>query len=210
MVQHDRGRGGSASGLRAVDLADAVNFAEDAINRALEGESWARDKLALHAGRTMRLALGPVARTFAVDADGRLSVSEAAPDLTLAMSPLRLPTLLAQPERWSELVAAEGDPALAATLAELALTLPWFVERTLSRLLGPIAGQQVADAGRRLLALPEYAAQRFGDSLGRYVADETRLAVGAAEARAFAADIAATAAAVDALAARIVALEKQK
>ena len=186
-----------------------MNLAEDAINRALEGESWAREKLAAHAGRTVRLTVGPVSRTSAIDADGRLSPGDAAPDLTLTISPLRLPALLARPERWTELVAAEGDAALAATLAELALTLPWFVEQTLARALGPIAGQQLADAGRRLLALPEYVAQRFGDSLGRYVADETRLVVGAGEARAFAAEVAATSARVDALAARIDALAKK-
>jgi ubiquinone biosynthesis protein UbiJ len=72
--------------------------------------------------------------------------------------------------------------------------------------LGPIAGQQVADMGRRLLALPEHAARRFGDSLGRYVAEETRLAVDTAEARAFAAEVSALDARVDALAARIEAL----
>lgn len=183
-----------------------MSLAADAINRALEDESWAREKLGAHAGRTLRIVVGPIRRTFAIDADGRLSAGEAAPDLTLTISPLRLPTLLAQPERWNEWVAAEGDSALAATLAELALTLPWFVERSLARLLGPIAGQQVADAGRRLLALPEYAAQRFGESLGRYVAEETRVVIGAAEARAFAAEVAAIAARVDALAARVEAL----
>ena len=185
-----------------------MNLAEDAINRALESESWAREKLAAHAGRTVRLVVGPMSRTSAIDADGRLGPGDASPDLTLTISPLRLPALVARPERWSELVAAEGDAALAATLAELALTLPWFVEQTLAKALGPIAGQQIADAGRRLLALPEYVAQRFGDSLGRYVADEAQLVVGTEEARAFAAEVATMSARVDALAARIEALEK--
>jgi ubiquinone biosynthesis protein UbiJ len=183
-----------------------MGLAEDAINRALERESWAREKLAAHAGRAVRLTVGPIDRAFAIGADGRLSAAEAAPDLTLTISPVRLPALLGAPERWTELVAAKGDAALAATLAELALTLPWFVEQMLARALGPIAGQQVADMGRRLLALPGYAAQRFGESLARYLADEARLAVGAAEARAFAVDVAATAARVDALAARVDAL----
>jgi ubiquinone biosynthesis protein UbiJ len=183
-----------------------MTLAENAINRALERESWAREKLAAHAGRAVRLTIGPLDRAFAIGADGRLSAAEATPDLTLAISPLRLPALLGAPERWTELVAAEGDAALAATLAELALTLPWFIEQMLARALGPIAGQQVADTGRRLLALPGYAAQRFGESLARYVADEARLTVSAAEARAFAADVASTAARVDALAARIDAL----
>ena len=180
-----------------------MTLAADVINRVLEREGWARERLAAHAGRTLRLDVGPASRTAAINADGRFAHSEAAPDLTLTISPLRLPALLAQPERWNQLVAAEGDAALNATLAELALTLPWFVEEVCAKAFGRVAGQQVADFGRRLLALPGYAAERFGESFASYVGDEARLAVGNAEARTFAAEIAALAARVDALAARI-------
>jgi len=180
-----------------------MTLAADVINRVLEREGWARERLVAHAGRTLRIDVGPASRTAAIAADGRFSQSEAAPDLTLTISPLRLPALLAQPERWNQLVAAEGDAALNATLAELALTLPWFVEELCARAFGRVAGQQVADLGRRLLALPGYAAERFGESVASYIGDETRLAVSSAEARAFAAEVAAVAARVDALAARI-------
>ena len=180
-----------------------MSIAADFANRALEGEDWARQKLAVHAGRALRFRAGPARVDFALDAEGRFAASDAAPDLTLTISPLRLPALLAEPARWNELVVSEGDVALAATLAELALALPWFVERWLSSALGPLAGQQIADAGRRLLALPEYAAGRIGESVARYVGDEARLAVRRAEARAFATDIDAVAARVDALAARV-------
>jgi hypothetical protein len=50
----------------------------------------------------------------------------------------------------AELVAADGDAALAATLAELALTLPMFISERL-RAAGPIVGQQLANAGRQLI-----------------------------------------------------------
>lgn len=172
-------------------------------NRALAKQPWAREKLAGHAGRTVRVGVGPVRQAFAIDADGRLQDSGAAPDLKLTISPLRLPALVAQPERWAELVAADGDAALAATLAELALTLPWFVESTFAWAFGPVAGQKIADIGRRLLALPSYAAQRFGDSIASYIGDEAQLVVGTAAARAVAGEIAALAARVDALALRI-------
>src|SRR5215472_1186405 len=138
-----------------------MSLAADFANRALEGEDWARKRLAAHAGRTLRLRVGPASAAFALDAEGRFAASDAAPDLDLAVSPLRLPTLLAEPARWNELVSATGDSALSSTLSELALSLPWFVERWLSAVLGPMAGQQAADAGRRLLVLPEYAAQRI-------------------------------------------------
>jgi len=180
-----------------------MTLAADAINRVLEREGWAREKLAVHAGRTLRIDVGPASQTLAIAADGRFSQGEAAPDLTLTISPLRLPALLAQPEHWNELVVAEGDAALQATLAELALTLPWFVEEVCTRAFGRVAGQQVANIGRRLLALPGYAAERFGESFASYVGEEARLAVGTTEAQMFADEIAALAARVDALAARI-------
>ncbi len=187
-----------------------MRLAIDAINRALDGERWARDKLAAHAGRTVRVEVGPLAGGFAIDAEGRLSESAKEPDLTLAVSPLQLPGLLAAPERWSQRVATEGDVALAATLGELASTLPWFVERAFASFLGPIAGQQLADAGRRLLEMSDYATGRIGDNVARYVGDEAKLALGAAEAERFAEQVGDTAARVEALEVRIEALAQRR
>jgi ubiquinone biosynthesis protein UbiJ len=186
-----------------------VSIAADFANRALENEAWARDKLAPHTGKTMRFDVGPAQIGFAIEAEGRLAANEiAAPDLTIAIDPLRLPSLLAEPTRWAELTKAQGDATLAATLTELAPTLPWFVERFLARVLGPIAGQQVADAGRRLLRLPEYAGTRIAESVARYVGDEARLVVRAGEARRFAADVAELGKRVAALASRVEALDR--
>lgn len=185
-----------------------MSLASDFANRALESETWARDKLAPHAGKTMRFDVGPARIAFAVETGGRLAASAASPDLTIAIDPLKLPALLAQPSRWSELTSASGDAALVATLAELAPTLPWFVERLLSRALGPIAGQQVADTGRRLLALPEYAGERIADSFARYIGDEARLAARSVDMQRFTADVAELAARIDALAKRVDALQR--
>jgi ubiquinone biosynthesis protein UbiJ len=104
------------------------------------------------------------------------------------------------------LVTANGAPALAATLRDLALTLPWFVEQAFAKALGPVIGQRVADAGRRLLAFPEYAVDRVSESVGSYARDEADLLARGDEARAFAQENAALAARVDALAPRLDAL----
>ena len=175
----------------------------DVVNRVLEREPWARAKLAGHAGRAVRVRIGPASAVFAIDGDGRLNDSAVTPDLVLTIAPLQLPALLSQPDRWDELVTVEGEATLAATLRELAQTLPWFVEDLCARVFGPVAGERIADLGRRLLAFPGYAAQRFSDSLTTYVGDEARVAVGAAEARVFVNEIDALAARGDALARRI-------
>ena len=184
-------------------MRPGLSAAAALVNRMLADEEWARERLAAHAGRTFAVALGPAKATFAVDAEGRLADSAAAPDLTITISPFRLPELVAQPERWNELAAASGDTALAKTIGELAQTLPWFVERALSGAFGSIAGQALADAGRRLLTLPAYMARRTGDSVGSYLRDEAGVGVRAAAGSDRSEAIAALVARVDLLGERV-------
>ncbi|MEP7181351.1 MAG: hypothetical protein ABI886_04095 [Betaproteobacteria bacterium] len=179
-------------------------------NRVLEREGWARQRLAAFAGRVFVVAVGPVATGFRVDGTGLVDTTPLAgrtPDLTLTLSPFALPSFLADPQRWDALVTADGDPALASTLKELAQTLPWFVEQSFANALGPIVGQRIADAGRRLLAFPEYAAQRLSESVAAYARDEAGLLAQGDDARAFTADVAALAARVDAVAERLAAVD---
>jgi ubiquinone biosynthesis protein UbiJ len=186
-------------------MQPAAEFA----NRILEREAWARERLVAHAGRVFAIAVGPVASCFRIDPSGLIETAppaDARPDLTLRIAPLAVPSLLSDPSRWDNLVAAEGTPALAATLRDLAVTLPWFVEQALAKALGPIVGQRVADAGRRLLAFPEYAADRVSETVGSYARDEAGLLARGDEARAFAQENAALAGRVDTLAARVDAL----
>jgi ubiquinone biosynthesis protein UbiJ len=177
-------------------------------NRVLGREAWARACLAAHAGRVFSVVLGPVSHSMRIAAAGTIEATPPGgrPDLRLTIAPLSVPSLLANPKRWDEFVAAEGDPALAATLKGLAETLPWFVERALAAALGPIVGQRVADVGRQLLALPEYAGRRVGASMASYARDEAGFAADAAKARSLGDQIAATAARVETLATRVDAL----
>ncbi|MEO8306316.1 MAG: hypothetical protein ABI724_19555 [Betaproteobacteria bacterium] len=176
------------------------------VNRALDSEAWAQTCLATHAGRTFMIAIGPATALMRIDAAGRVHAAPRAeypPDLTLRLSPLSVASFLAAPRRWDELIATEGDPALAATLKGLAETLPWFVERMLADLLGPIVGQRLADAGRALLTFPEYAATRVGQNVERYAREETQFAVRNSEAQAFGSEVASIARRVEDIAARI-------
>ncbi len=177
-------------------------------NRALAGQDWAREKLVPFAGRTFALRVGALSGTWTVGDDGSFASAAAGTpvDLTLTLSPLSMPSFLADPSRWNEFVREEGDVAFGGALKDLARTLPWFVEEGFAKAFGPVAGQRIADAGRQLLGFPEHAAQRIGDSAGSYARDETRLMVRGSEARAMRDDIAAVTARVDALAARVDAL----
>jgi len=179
-------------------------------NRVLEREAWARERLAAHGGQAFVVAVGPVATGFRIDSTGLIESTPlrgGSADLTLRISPLAIPSLLSDPSRWDGLVLAEGAPALAATLRDLALTLPWFVEQAFASLLGPAVGQRAADVGRRLLGFPEYVSERLGENIAGYARDEAGLLARGDEARVFAAESAKMTVRTDALEQRLAALE---
>lgn len=177
-------------------------------NRVIESQDWARAKLAPFAGRAFSISVGPLQAAWSVQEDGTLASASAAskPQLQLTLSPFAVPSFLADPTRWNEFVREEGDPELGGALKELARTLPWFVEETFAKALGPIVGQRAADVGRKLLAFPEFATQRVAESVGSYARDEAGLLAHGVDARRLREEIDEVAARVEALAQRIEAL----
>jgi ubiquinone biosynthesis protein UbiJ len=174
-------------------------------NHALSRESWARQRLAVHAGRTFTVVSGPFVTALRIDPTGLLephALADGAPDLRLAVMPWSLPGLMADPGRWDHAITATGDPALAATLRELAQTTPFWIEQFTSRWLGPVLGQRVAGAGRGVLAFPEQASERVVESVASYMRDETGWLASGEEGRVFEQQNAA-------LAERVAALEQR-
>jgi len=180
-------------------------------NRVLEREDWARDRLAAFAGRVFAISIGPLTSVMRIGERGTLEAAGATEtaDLRLRLSPLAVPSFLAQPKRWNEFMEEDGDANLGGVLKELAQTLPWFVEQAFASALGPLAGQRVAEAGRALLGFPEYAAQRMTDSVASYARDEAGWFIGADALRRHADAVQATDAATNALAARVDALTQR-
>jgi ubiquinone biosynthesis protein UbiJ len=186
------------------DPASALG--ERLANRLIRDEDWAREKLTVHAGRSFLVRSGPLSTAYAIREGGEIGARDAgdgAADVEVSISPLDVPALLADPTRWDKLVTSTGDPALVATLRDLATTLPWFVERAFATAFGPVVGQRLADAGRALLGFPEYANSRVAENLASYARDETGVLARGDEARDLAGAAAALATRVDALAERI-------
>lgn len=186
-----------------------MSLAARTMNRWLGSEAWARGRFAAHAGRSFSIGVGPVRSAFTIAADGMVAdaPAEASADLRLTVSPLAAPALVAEPSRWDELVTAEGDPALAGTLRELAVTLPWLVEAAFAQLLGPIVGKRVADAGKVALGVPGHVAERLVAGAAGFARDEAGLLAHPARLRELAAAIEDLSARVAALDTRIAGLE---
>ena len=87
-------------------------------NRLLDREAWARERLAAHGGRTIRITVGPVASSFRITESGLLDgepVAAADCDLSLFVSPLSLNAL-----RYSALASSgESVPKIALCSSNL-------------------------------------------------------------------------------------------
>ena len=54
-------------------MLDPATLPSALANRMLRGETWARDKLALHAGSTFAVIVGPAVAAFRIGPDGTLN-----------------------------------------------------------------------------------------------------------------------------------------
>lgn len=186
-----------------------MSIAIRTLNRWLEREHWARERLAAHKGRSFAIDVGPSHTRFTIAADGTVEdgSEEGSPNLVLTLSPLATPALLADPSRWDELIGAEGDLTLAATLRELATTLPWVVEAAFAHALGPIVGKRLADAGKVALGMPGHVAERLVAGAGSFARDETGLLAHPTRLRELVSEVDALSGRVASLDSRIAGLE---
>jgi ubiquinone biosynthesis accessory factor UbiJ len=159
-------------------------------NHVLDGEGWARERLARFAGRTIELR-APLAPTLLVTitAQGRLEPGGAPPP--------------AAEVTFAPKIRISGEAGLATELEELSHALRWDVEEDLSRVFGDVLAHRAVEAARALLGWQRDAAERLGDALGAYAADEARLVVRRPELAAFAAAAERLARALDALEQRV-------
>lgn len=154
------------------------------INHLLEPAGWARDRLAPHAGKTLRFVVVPFDLALAIDATGRVwapapgqapaaDASVGTPDLTLRVSHFLLPRLMLGDEAAYREVETEGDTGLAAEVQYLFRYLRWDVEDDLSRVFGDIAAHRLARAGRAALEIPLQAGSSVAQMAAEYLKEES-------------------------------------
>ena len=163
----------------------ALRAVHAALEHLLRQQSWARERLRAHAGRSVRVAFDAAvpaggAPEFLATIDPEGLLRAAAPgttaDATLRLKPSAdaLAALLRDgPQGLSAHLRIEGDVMLAATLGELAQHLRWDAEEDLSRIVGDVAAH-------RLVRL---AGQGFGflRDLGRRVESTAGQFLGASQ-----------------------------
>ncbi len=144
-----------------------------ALNRLLDAEPWARERLAPFAGETLEVRSPPFPPLrFTILPGGRLDAGGEAPALVATL-------------HFAREVDLSGDEKLAAEVRLLLRHLRWDFEEDLSRLVGDVAAHRLAGALRALSAWPAEAAHRLGETLADYVIEEKRMLVGRAQLEEF-------------------------
>ena len=166
------------------------------LNALLRREPWACERLAAHAGKSLRLTAGePWTLRCAIASDGTLLACDRAvvPDVVLSIPPERRREL---PGAWRDqglagvtgLARIQGDAGLAHLVSDLARGLRWDVEDDLSRVVGDVAAVRLTRGARELAGGLRQAASRAQDNLTEYLGEESGMGVREADFQAWAAD----------------------
>ena len=147
------------------------------LNRLLDGQPAARERLAAFAGETFAVRSPPLpVLGFTILPGGRLEAgAEVEPHVYVNLR--------------RGAIDIEGEHPLATALRELRGDLRWDPEEALSKVVGDIAAHRLAGAGRGFVAWQADAARRLGESVADYVVEEKRLLVARREMERFAAEV---------------------
>ena len=154
-----------------------------ALNHVLRQQSWARDRLRAHAGRTVRMVvqspLGPVSSDARIGVDGTLELASGAeaPTVTLTLTPsvdALFGVLRDGPRGMTGHLKVDGDVMVAAAVGEIAQHLRWDVEEDLSRLVGDRVAHRVGESAREGARQADTLRDRFETGVRRFLVDEDR------------------------------------
>lgn len=155
------------------------------LNGLLRREDWAAQRLARHAGKTVRFVAFPWDVSLSIGSDGLVEVSDPSivPDVTLTLPRdglMKLPAVLKRgdTDEITALLHIEGDAGLAQVVSELARGLRWDAEDDLARVVGDVAAVRIVSAARTLVRGAGQSAVRTSENLGEYLVEESRQVLG--------------------------------
>jgi ubiquinone biosynthesis protein UbiJ len=146
------------------------------LNHILRRESWATARLRPFAGRTVRLAGGPLGISFTIQENGEVAQATGATiDAELVLTTGGLLAWLSSGETRHDIARIEGDHDLGMEVGKVLGQLRWDVEEDLSRVFGDVAAHRMVAAGNRLLSWQRDAALSLVRSLAEYWTEEQPL-----------------------------------
>ncbi|KAB8063878.1 sterol-binding protein [Janthinobacterium violaceinigrum] len=180
------------------------------INHLLAQEPWARQQLAVHAGKLACIDTGAVALRLRVDSAGML---EAAPadvpaNVTIRVKLSDVPLILQNRERAFSYVKIEGDAEFANAISQLSKGLRWEAEHDLEKVLGPVLATRLVSGARDAAAFVRTGQQKLAENVAEYFLDEQPMLIRPATLQEYSAGVTRVRDDVERLAKRLARLEK--
>jgi ubiquinone biosynthesis accessory factor UbiJ len=151
-----------------------------ALNRLLQSEPWARERLLPFASETVELRAPPLPTLrFTVAADGRLGVAPPAaePSLVVTIRPEALAAAVKGEDHLLRSIDVAGNAKLASEVMFLVRHLRWDVEEDLAKFIGDAAAHRLAGLARDAAAWHADAARRIAGSFIEYAVEEKKVLV---------------------------------
>ncbi len=151
-----------------------------ALNRLLQAESWARERLRPFASETLELRAPPLPRLrFTINSEGCLGTAlpDAEPSLTITIRPDALAAAVKGEDHLLRSIDVAGNASLAAEVMFLVRHLRWDVEEDLAKLVGDVAARRLAGLARDAAAWHADAARRIAGSIVEYAVEEKPMLV---------------------------------
>ena len=180
------------------------------INHLLAQEPWARQHLALHAGKLACIDTGAVALRLRVDSAGML---EAAPadmpaNVTIRVKLSDVPLILQNRERAFSYVKIEGDAEFANAISQLSKGLRWEAEHDLEKVFGPMLATRLVSGAKDAAAFVRTGQQKLAESVAEYFLDEEPMLIRPSTLQEYSAGVTRVRDDVERLAKRLARLEK--
>ena len=151
-----------------------------ALNRLLQNEPWARERLQQFASEIFELRAPPLPTLrFAITVEGGLSPATAGnePSLVITIRPDALAAAVKGEDHLLRSIDVAGNAKLASEVLFLVRHLRWDVEEDLSKFVGDVAARRLTGLARDAAAWHADAAKRIAASFMEYAVEEKRVLV---------------------------------
>lgn len=155
-----------------------VEMAAKGFNLLCRQQPWAADRLAAHAGKTIRICLGGFEASFTISSEGHLAKADDAvvPNVTLHLVPERMGPggrdSRQAGQEVADFVDIQGEAGLAQVVSDLARDLRPDPEDALARWVGDVAAVRLVSGAGTLLKTVRQATGRLGENVAEYLAHE--------------------------------------
>lgn len=161
-----------------------VRLIAASLNLLTTQQPWAAQRLARHAGKTVKVSLSGFAVSMTIDANGQLEQSDDAivPDVVLEIDPSKITiSRLFDPhdrQDVAELVHISGQAALAQVVSDLARDLRPDPEDALAHWVGDLPAGRIVRGVKGLFSTLASGSQSLARNTAEYLSEETNALLG--------------------------------